>query len=387
VLIVRRRCFFPFVLLFMTSAAPADDDSLGSLRAVGKEGANSPAARAAWDKLIARGPAVLPDLLQAMNTSDTVAANWLRTAFDRIVEDEMKNGGKALPADSLLAFAKEPRHSGRARRLALEVVERLQPGTSAGLFAEWLEDPEFRYEAVALALKKAESIKDKEAAVAAFRAAFAASRDLQQARLAATHLKAHGVEVSVADHMGFLRDWYCVGPFDAKGMKGFRTVYPPESGKVDLTAEYDGKEGKVRWKRYQVREPPPNGGAAHVALVNLREPLGDAADAVGYAYTAIEVAAPCEAEFRGAADDNFTIWVNGKRVFGFEEYRNGVRLDRHRFKVTLQAGVNTILVKICQAPMDASNTEPNWEFLLRIVDATGKGLVMKNALPALTKEK
>src|SRR5207249_3076920 len=118
-------------------------------------------------------------------------------------------------------------------------------------------------------------------------------------------------------------------------------------------------------------EPPPNTGAPHVALVNLLEPLGDATDAVAYAYTAIEVAAPAEVEFRGAADDNFTVWVNGRRAFGFEEYRNGVRLDRHRFKVQLRAGVNTILVKVCQALRDASNTEPNWEFLLRIVDGTG----------------
>ena len=62
-----------------------------------------------------------------------------------------------------------------------------------------------------------------------------------------------------------------------------------------------------------------------------------------------------------------------------------MRTDRHRFKVELRTGVNTVLVKICQAPMDASNTEPNWEFMLRIVDATGKGIAMKNALPDGTK--
>jgi hypothetical protein len=368
-------------LVVVGEVAIADDGLVQSLRVVGKEGANAPAARAAWDKLIRRGPVILPDLLTAMNTSDTVAANWLRTAFDRIVEDTMQDRGKAIPVDPLLTFVKSSRNAGRARRLALEVVERLKPGTTDRLLAQWLEDPEFRYEAIAFALKNAETIKDKTAAVAAYRTAFAATRDLQQARLAATRLKAHGVEVSVADHMGFLRDWYCIGPFDAKGMKGFTTVYPPEVGEVDLAAAYDGKDGKVRWKRYLVREPAPNAGAAHVALVNLLEPLGGAADAVGYAYTAIEVAAPAKVEFRGAADDNFTVWVNGRRAFGFEEYRNGVRLDRHRFAVQLRAGVNTILVKVCQAPSDASNTEPNWEFLLRVVDGSGKGIAMKNALP------
>src|SRR5262249_7925513 len=89
-----------------------------------------------------------------------------------------------------------------------------------------------------------------------------------------------------------------------------------------------------------------------------------------------------EVEFRGAADDNFTVWVNGERAFGFEEYRNGVRLDRHRFRVRLRAGVNTVLVKVCQAPSTPANREPNWEFLLRITDASGNGLAVKSALPA-----
>ena len=85
-----------------------------------------------------------------------------------------------------------------------------------------------------------------------------------------------------------------------------------------------------------------------------------------------------EVEFRGAADDNFTVWVNGAKVFGFEEYNNGVRLDRHRFRVPLRAGRNTVLVKVCQAP---ANAEPNWEFFLRVVDETGKGIPFRPALP------
>ena len=67
--------------------------------------------------------------------------------------------------------------------------------------------------------------------------------------------------------------------------------------------------------------------------------------------------------------------------FGFEEYRNGVRFDRHRVKVRLKAGVNTVLVKVCQAPLDPSNREPNLEFLLRVCDASGKGVMFKSALP------
>jgi hypothetical protein len=376
------------LLLAALTLLPAADDAdlVRDLRAVGPQGAGSAAARAAWDKLVARGPAVLPRLLEAMDTHDPVAANWLRTAFDRIADAGLRDGGKGIDADALLAFVEDPKHQGRARRLALDVVERLRPGTTGRLVAGWLDDPEFRYEAVAGVLKQADTLAkwgEKDRAVAEYRRAFAASRDMGQAAAIAGRLREQGVTVSVFDHLGFLRDWYVVGPFDAGGMKGFGTVYPPE-GKVDLDAEYAGKgDRKIRWQRYRVAEPAPAAAAEfRSALVNLDKALGTTYDAVAYAYTAIRVPRDGEAEFRGAADDNFTVWVNGRRAFGFEEYRNGVRLDRHRFKVPLHAGVNTVLVKVCQAPIDPTSNEPNWEFVLRVVDATGQGVEMESALPA-----
>jgi hypothetical protein len=373
------------LLLIAVAALPsvaADEvaDLLKQVRAVGSEGAGSAAARKACDRLVARGPAVLPALLAAMDTPDTVAANWLRNAFDQIVDEATRKGGKGLDSDALLHFAKEPKRQGRARRLALDTVEELRPGTRLGLLRGWTDDPEFRYDAIEQHLADLDRDKDlpAEKRRAALSQLFAATRDLTQSRAVAAKLKELGAPVSVADHFGFLRDWYVIGPFDAGGMKGFKHVYPPEE-KIDLAASYDGKDKKVSWKRYH---SPEATAGLHVALVNLREPLGDAEDAVAYAYTAFTVSEAREVEFRGAADDNLSVWVNGTRVFGFEEYRNGVRLDRHRFRVRLKEGTNTVLVKVCQAPSEPpAHTEPNWEFLLRICDTDGKGLLFKSALP------
>lgn len=378
----------PFLFLGSVPSVVAQETPalLKEIQAIGKQGIGSPAARAAWDKVVARGPGAIPLILEAMDTADTVVANWLRTAFERIVETERGKSGlqgsKGIDAEALLAFVKDPKRQGRARRLALELLDQVRPGSSAGLIPGWLDDPEFRYEAVASLEKEAVAFAkagNKEKALAAYRQAFAAARDVPQAQALARHLKDAGVEVSIALHFGFLTDWYVIGPFDARNMKGFKTVYPPEA-KVDLAAELPGKEGMVKWKRHRVRETPSS-APARVALVNLLEPLGEHYDCVAYAYTAITVKEPGEFEFRGAADDNLTVWVNGKREFGFEEYRNGVRLDRHRFQVKLQAGVNTVLVKICQAPVDPTSNEPNWEFLLRVVDPTGKGIAIKSSLP------
>ena len=164
-------------------------------------------------------------------------------------------------------------------------------------------------------------------------------------RRVAERLKALGTNVSVADHLGFLRDWYVIGPFDAHGMKGFQSVYPPEK-RVDLKEELPGKGGKrLRWKRDRVQETP----TGRFPILVDPASLGGAEDAVAYAFTSFSADAGREVEFRGSADDNLTVWVNGVRAFGFEEYRNGVRLDRHRFRVRLRPGVNAVLVKVCQA--------------------------------------
>ena len=50
---------------------------------------------------------MLPALLEAMDTPDTVGANWLRTAFDRIADEAAGKGGQGIDADALLRFARE----------------------------------------------------------------------------------------------------------------------------------------------------------------------------------------------------------------------------------------------------------------------------------------
>jgi hypothetical protein len=344
----------------------------------------TPAAerRAAWDRLAQSGPETLIPLLTSMRDADTTTSNWLRTAYDRVVERQQMQRAP-LPVADLLKFARDARQPGRARRLALETVEEAQPGTAARLYPDWLDDPEFRFDAVGVTLTEARDLLkrgDRSGAEPVLRKALAAARDVQQARAAAAGLEQLGVKVSVGAHLGFLMDWYLLGPFDGGGQKGYHLSYPPEQ-RIDLGAEVAGQGGKkLHWVRYRAQEPAHNSGARHQALVNLREKdaLGDADDAVAFAFTEFTVAKGGMVEFRGAADDNFTVWINGAKRFGFEEWRNGVRHDRHRFTAQLKEGKNTVLVKICQTP--APNPEPNWEFFLRVVDASGKGIALTSAL-------
>jgi len=102
-------------------------------------------------------------------------------------------------------------------------------------------------------------------------------------------------------------------------------------------------------------------------------------DAVAYGYTKIEHAGKArEAEFRGAG---------GRQPLGLGQRREKCSASRNTatasdstgiaFKVPLKKGVNTVLVKVCQAPLE----EPNWEFFLRHGGFDGKGFgVFRDAL-------
>lgn len=375
-----------FVLTFLflgQSNADADDETSRLLKALETaRGGAAGSPTAAWNQLVARGAPALPRILEAMDTPDTARANWLRTAFDRIVAEERKRANRTVDVEPLLAFAKQPKHQGRSRRLALETVEELRPGTSARLIAEWLDDPEFGYDAVDQLGKQADdqaNAGQKNQARESYRRAFAASRDLSQAQRLLPRMQTVGESGQLVEQFGFITDWFVVGPFDGMNQQGFGTVYPPEL-QVDLAAEYPGKEGPIRWKRFQVREEP-KAQSGRVALLSFGEPIGKIHDAVAYAYTAFKIPEDREVEFRGGGDDNFTVWVNGQREFGFEEYRNGIRLDRHRFKAKLKAGVNRVLVKVCQGPLDPTTNDASWELMLRLVDGTGKGIPIQSALP------
>lgn len=356
---------------------------LRTITAVKVDAEGSTEARAARDKLAALGPKVLRDVLLAMDQANPVAANWLRTVFDEIVARELAQPKPNLPLDFFETHAADARRNGRARRLVLSVLDKERPEFRQALLPRLVDDPEFRPDAVDQALKNADESKrqgDNPAALAAYKTAFQHAREPAQLSRAARELKALGENVDVREQLGLVVDWQVVGPFDAPGYSGFKAVFPPES-KMDLAAEYTGQGGAaIRWKRHTA--------ADELGLVNLAQAIAQVKEAVGYAYTELDSPRDQEAELRCGADDNCTVWLNGQRVFGRDQWLNGTRFDRFRAAVKLQKGKNTVLVKVCQGPQHKDPAVPNnWSLQLRFCDATGAGVGLKTMLPAVETEK
>ena len=84
------------------------------------------------------------------------------------------------------------------------------------------------------------------------------------------------------------------------------------------------------------------------------------------------------AQVRCGADDNCSVWLNGEKVFGRDQWLNGTRFDRFVTPIQLKAGRNTLLVKICQGPQHKDPEVPNnWSLQLRLCDAEGRGIEFK----------
>ena len=164
---------------------------IAAIQAVGPEGAGNPAAAIAFKELSAsRTDAILP-LLRAIESSGPLARNWLRSAVEVIVERELRSQ-KTLPVDGLRVFLLDTRQAPEARRLAYDLLAKIDPASAKKLIPGFLNDPstELRRDAVAQLVTKGKSLTedDKAAAIATYRKALDAARDVDQVKVIATEL-------------------------------------------------------------------------------------------------------------------------------------------------------------------------------------------------------
>lgn len=364
-----------------TAAATATDETVAAqltvISQVGPQGAGSAAAQVARDELGKRGIEILPQLLIAMDTPNIVALNWYRTIYEQIVAEAQSRQNVVWPVEFLKDYVSDSKRAGRPRRLALTLIDRLEPQFSDGWKPSRLTDPEFRFEAVALVLAAGErALAEQKADLAKseFHKAFEHARDSGQVALAAGKLQALNEPADVVGHLGLVVDWWLVGPFDAPEKTGFGKVFAPET-KVDLKAKYEGQGGvELGWLRHRTADA--------LGQLNLINAIASTREAVGYAYSEIDVQQDTSALLGCGADDNCTVWLNGEKVLAREQWLNGTRFDRFVAPIKLKAGRNTLLVKICQGPQHKDPEVPNnWSLQLRLCDVDGKGIAFKTALP------
>lgn len=372
----------PFLALALfAGAARADNvsDLLAKIQAVGREGMGNAEASRAVRALTRQGPEALPRVLAAMDGAGPVATNWLRGAAEALAE-QVRRDGKKLPADRLEAIVRDTKHSGRARRVAYELLTRVDPDTPRRLLPTLLDDPgqELRRDAVTVLLDTAQKLHDaKDAgARAAYQKALRHARDRDQVKLVAQRLADLGAPVDLVQHFGYLTRWHVIGPFDNAGGAGFAKPYPPEKG-IDLKATYVGKDGKeVRWQECVTPAPKNPTDPNSLALVDFNKRLAALKGVVGYACAEVYSEREQPVELRAASNNAVRLYLNGKEVYFREEYHHGMEMDQHAGRGTLRPGRNVILVKVCQNEQTESWARL-WSFQLRVCDALGGSVPLR----------
>ncbi|TXT21333.1 MAG: Uncharacterized protein FD138_4071 [Planctomycetota bacterium] len=232
--------------------------------------------------------------------------------------------------------------------------------------------PEFRRDAVARLIASAEkSLADKnsDAAKETFKKALTGATDDDQVKKIAKQLREMKEEVDLPKHFGFLTGWRFVGPFDNVGLKGFDTTYPPEE-KLDFAAKYEGQKGEVAWDKTTTDH--------EYGIVNVAKQIAPYKGAVMYLTTEFHSPSARAVEFRLGTPNAWKIWVNGKQLFGRDEYHRGMALDQYRVRGEVKAGANTILLKLCQNEQ-TEDWAQRYEFQLRVADLSGLGLASQPA--------
>jgi len=378
---------FPFALFLLAFAAFAPPPSaaqdpelqaaLQVFQQIGPEGEGNAEAATAWGTLTERGSEMLLPTLAAMEGASPMARNWMRSAVEAVFEREHASG-QAVPAASLKAFVLDRRNEPNARRLAFDLYAVSEPDSAAALVPGMIDDPStaLRRDAVALLIAEGRrqlGADEREAAIATFRKALDASRDVDQIQEIARRLRDDLEQsVNLPRHFGFLTHWHLIAPFDNTDRAGYDTVYPPET-EIDLGATYPGKDGQeVSWQKYATSDD--------FGMVDFNDPFSPLKQVVGYAYAEYESAEAREVELRLGCKNAWKIWFNGELIFGRDEYHRGMRIDQYVLPVSLKPGRNTILVKACQNEQEQDWTV-EWRFQVRVCDPTGTAVLATNRLP------
>ena len=349
------------------------ENHIASIQAVGPEGAGNAAAAAAFQGLADSDSTAILPLLRAIEPSNPIARNWLRSAVEVIVERELA-AERTLPSAELEAFLADRKQAPEARRLAFELIKSINEKKAAGLVPGFLDDPstELRRDAVALLMSEGSIHLSKNAtekATNTYRAALDAARDVDQiqeiAKVLTGTLKQ---KVDLPRHFGFLTNWQVIGPFHNIERKGFEEVFPPEKN-IDLKASYPGKQGLVQWEELTTTD--------RYGKVDLNEPYGKLKEVTSYAYHQFDATGDSPAELRLGCKNAWKIWLNGQLVFGRDEYHRGQRIDQYKLPVKLNKGPNTILIKLCQNEQKQDWTV-QWEFQLRVCDSSGTAILAAN---------
>lgn len=340
--------------------AETSDELIQKLRTVeANDKSNQMSAKVA-KQIRAQKDVNLLSVLKAMNGATPLGRNWLLGVANSIYQQS----GASQTAE-LKAFLADTAQNDEARYTVFHWLSKNDEAMRKSMLASMREDPsqELRYLAVKDAIDAKPSTPELESLLQA-------ARHPEQVTGIIESLKEAGVVVDQAKHFGFLMDWKLIGPFDHVGTANFDKVFPVEADAIAQSekAEYDGKNGKVSWISKSTENVQGE--------LDLAEVFANEKGCIVYALAEFDSPTETEAELRLGCINGNKAWLNGKLIMSNEVYHTSMQIDQYVERVTLKAGKNRILLKLCQNEQKEQWAQ-RFAFQLRVSDFTGKAILAK----------
>ena len=353
-----------------SASADADDQlsqALDAVCAVKANGVGNEAAVKAMKEINAASIEQIPAILDAMDKTNSISINWLRSSVVSIV-----GRGGEIPRGAVEEYFNDSSHSGMGRLVAFELLTDGNESLAKEMIPKLIDDPSMplRRMAVAALIEKSEAIVESDPATAIGNLGYALdkARDVAQVQTIAKKLDELGVRINLQKQLGFVNTWFLVGSFDNKDMAGFDVSHGPEEaiGMIDRGATYQDMDGNdVNWKEVTTDHDTGN--------IDLNQYIGKVKGATVYALANFKSEEDQDVEFRIGTANATKIWLNSELVMVNEIYHNSNSVDKFTGQVRLNKGDNEILIKVCQNEQTESWAQ-DWQFQFRICDETGKAI-------------
>jgi len=298
--------------------------------------------------------------LSAMKNASPIGRNWIMGLANSL----HRKSGSAKNTE-LQQFLSDSTQDGEARYTVFQWLTSNNAELRKSFLSSMKQDPspELRYLAISDAIEAKPDVKGLQELLES-------ARHPEQVVSIIAKLKEMGTTVDQSKQFGFLTEWKLIGPFDNVGTVNFDKVFPIESdwSNGNVKEEYQGKKEIVKWISETTK--------SEEGTVDLAPIFANEKGCIVYAMAEFNSEKEQDAELRlGCINGNKT-WLNGKMVMSNEVYHTNMQIDQYTQPVRLKAGLNQILVKICQNEQKEQWAQ-RFAFQLRISDSTGKAILAK----------
>jgi HEAT repeat protein len=246
------------------------------------------------------------------------------------------------------------------RRMVLSGITAIGDPKSLPIVEELQKNPALAQECAEAYAAIADKLASKRApeadVISLYKRALLLSRERRLIEDIADKMRSFGVSTGdIASERGYVTRWWFLGPI--KGRDEWRNADAIEVGKrIDVSKPVKLEQGVLRWRYGRVDDPTGH--------VNLKQIVSRQDFMCAYMMTEFDLDEPTEAVMLIGSDDDVFVWLNGELVHKFIGDR-GWRADQDTVNVKLNAGTNTLLLKVL-------NGRAQWAASVRFLTPDGK---------------